>query len=79
MIRPYYLRDNEKDCQCVASGLEESHNEMYECRKCRKCCGDEPTLKDGNDTYEDKGICVQCAMEEDPDLTIEEVVGILSR
>lgn len=79
MIRPYYLRDNEDDCQCRTTGLEERHEENHECRVCRKCCADEPMLAEHNDTYEDKGTCIECAMKEDPDLTIEEVAGVLSR
>lgn len=79
MIRPPYLRETDDDCQCVAMGLEERHNEMYECRVCGLCCADEITLSNSNDTYEDKGICVECAMKEDPNLTIEEIAGIVSQ
>ena len=77
--QPYYLRDGETVCQCVLSGLEEEHDERYECRVCRKCCGDEPTLARSFDTYDDKGCCIPCSLEEDKDLTIEEVAEIFNR
>jgi len=79
MIRPSYLRDNEDDCQCVAMGLEERHNEIHECSVCGKCCADEPMLSEYWKTSLDKGTCILCAMDEDHDLTIEEVAGIVSR
>lgn len=78
MIRPKYLRENEDDCQCVAMGLSERHDERYECRVCGLCCADECTLANSFDSYDDKGICISCAMNEDPDLTIEEIAGIVS-
>ena len=74
----YYLRKNEKQCQCVTSGMEEEHNEMYECRECRKCCADEMTLANNWDTYEDKGICIQCTMDKEG-LTVEELVAISNK
>lgn len=79
MPKPYYLRDNEKECQCVSMGLEEEHDERYECRKCSKCCADECCLAESNDTYEDKGICLPCFMEENPQVTIEEIATIIGK
>ena len=75
MIRPYYLRDDEDDCQCVRTGMSERHDEMYECRECGKCCADEMMLSNSWDSYEDKGICVQCAMDKEG-LTVDELVSI---
>lgn len=60
------------ECSCP-----DEHDEMYECRKCSKCCFDDLTLADPNDTYEDKGICVQCALDEG--LTVEELVTICAK
>lgn len=77
MIRPSYLRDDENDCQCVASGLSERHDEMYECKKCGKCCGDEVTLAESNDSYEDKGKCIPCCLEEG--VPLEEIAIIVGR
>ena len=62
----------------MAMGLEQRHNPIHECRVCGKCCADEPMLGRSFDTYDDKGTCIMCAMEEDEDLTIEEVAGIVS-
>ena len=79
MIRPYYLRDDEDDCQCVRMGLSERHDELYECRKCRKCCADECSLKESFQSYDDQGICIPCFMEENPEISIEEIAGIVSQ
>lgn len=48
---------------------------MYECRVCGKCCFDDLTLAEPNDSYEDKGTCVQCALNDG--LTVEELVSIV--
>lgn len=60
------------ECSCP-----DQHDEMYECRMCGNCCFDEMTLAEPNDSYEDKGICVQCALNEG--LTISELVAIANK
>ena len=77
MIRPSYLREHEDECQCVASGLSERHNEDYECRQCGKCCGDEPMLTESFADYNDKGICIPCSLENGED--IHEIAGVFNK
>lgn len=74
MNKPYYLRENEEVCQCVTSGLEDEHDEKYECRECNKCCADEPMASQRCDAYEDKATCVQCMLNEGT--TIDEIQAV---
>ena len=76
--KPYYLRENETTCQCVAIGISDDgeHEEQYECRECRKCCADEPMFSQRNDAYEDKATCLECVLKSGT--TIEEIAGLFN-
>jgi hypothetical protein len=76
-MKPYYLRDNEEICQCVAIGISDDcvHDERYECKVCNKCCADEPMLSERNDAYEDKSTCLQCVLK-DKETTLEDIAGL---
>jgi hypothetical protein len=67
---------DQSDCQCMSALGEETHDPSYECKICGKCCADEPTLSDRNDSYEDKGYCIPCIMELE-ELSIEEIAWII--
>lgn len=76
---PYYLRYGESVCQCVAIGISDDgiHDETYECKKCRKCCADEPMMTERNSNYEDKGTCLECVLKSGT--SIEEIAEIYNR
>jgi len=74
----YFLRENESVCQCVAIGISDDgiHDESYECKVCKKCCADEPMLKESWESYGEKGTCVTCCLNNGTSL--EEIAGVVN-
>lgn len=78
-MKPYYLRENESICQCVAIGISDDdiHDERYECEICRKCCADEPMLKESYLMYDDKSTCMECVLK-DGKVIIDDIAVLYS-
>lgn len=63
------LQGSKPECHCP-----EGYDQMYHCSKCDDCCFDWGTYKTSFQTYEEQGLCCQCAMNEG--MTLEELVSI---
>ena len=65
------LKANGKsECECP-----EGYDEMYHCEKCDECCFNWGLFKEGFMSYEDRGVCLQCSMNDG--MTLQEAQYLL--